>query len=162
MEISRLHMVESIGLIPAIEGLIQDNAICYGLEVHFSHCIQETAVAPMLRNAVLRIIQQCFSNIRRHSHAGCARLKLQQDLRSFRIEVEDQGVGFDPAKVNDDCVGLQWIRQCAAFLGGRACITSLRAKEPSSPWIFLPGKHDPHHAKGRCEGSRCKHTLFAA
>jgi signal transduction histidine kinase len=78
--------------------------------------------------AVYRIAQQALHNICRHSRAERAEIRLFRNEDRLRLEIEDWGIGFDPAGVNEDRFGLQGIRQRARLLRGRASIESAPGK----------------------------------
>ncbi len=74
-----------------------------------------------------RIVQECFNNIARHSQATKANLVVRREARVLRIEIRDNGHGFDPAAEsngNRAGLGLPGIKERARLLGGRAEITS--------------------------------------
>ena len=78
--------------------------------------------------AVYRIVQQALHNICRHSGAEHADIRLFRKGDRLRMEIEDRGIGFDPANVNEDRFGLEGIRQRAGQLHGRATIESAPGK----------------------------------
>ena len=78
---------------------------------------------------VLRIVQECLANIRKHSQARSVRVL----LRAFRsggehhILVEDDGIGFDESKiepVGGDHLGLSILRDRAQQINGDITIDS--------------------------------------
>ena len=78
---------------------------------------------------VLRIVQECLANIRKHSQAGSVRIL----LRAFRaggehyILVEDDGIGFNEANitpVGGEHVGLSILRDRAGQINGDITIDS--------------------------------------
>lgn len=78
--------------------------------------------------AVYRIVQQALHNLCRHSRAEEAVIRLVHQNERLHLEIEDRGIGFDPAKVNEDRFGLQGIRHRARLLNGRAVIESAPGK----------------------------------
>jgi signal transduction histidine kinase len=77
---------------------------------------------------IYRLAQECFSNIAEHSEAGTVNISLTAADRVLRLNVEDDGVGFDVESALDrkDCFGLVGIRERVAVLGGSVSITSTR------------------------------------
>ena len=78
---------------------------------------------------VLRIVQECLTNIRKHSQARSVRVL----LRAFRIGgehhilIEDDGIGFDESKiepVGGDHLGLSILRDRARQINGDITIDS--------------------------------------
>ena len=78
---------------------------------------------------VLRIVQECLANIRKHSQARSVRVLLRA-FRSggeHRILVEDDGIGFDESKiepVGGDHLGLSILRERAQQINGDITIDS--------------------------------------
>lgn len=72
---------------------------------------------------LLRVLQEALVNARRHSDAQRVEVVLAVDHREVRVEIADDGVGFDPASVHEG-VGLSGMRERASALGGRLEIGS--------------------------------------
>jgi two-component system nitrate/nitrite sensor histidine kinase NarX len=78
---------------------------------------------------ILRIVQECLANIRKHSQARSVRVLLRA-FRSggeHRILVEDDGIGFDESKikpVGGDHLGLSILRDRAQQINGDITIDS--------------------------------------
>lgn len=73
-----------------------------------------------------RIVQESFSNILKHSGADSVKISLEKHNDSVRLYIEDNGTGFDPAKVihsHNHC-GLISIKQRTEGLGGIVIIDS--------------------------------------
>jgi signal transduction histidine kinase len=120
----RPPLLETAGLIRSIEQLAVETHLLDGPKVEFSHDIQCERLAPPLENAIFRVVQETLTNARRHSKSDTAQVRLLQRGRTIRVEVTDQGVGFDTSKVPKNCFGLEGIRQRAWLFGGRATIES--------------------------------------
>lgn len=67
--------------------------------------------------ALLRLAQEAMSNVARHGRASRAMVSLAYDEASVRLDVRDDGVGFDPAVVTGGH-GLTGMRRRAAEIGG--------------------------------------------
>lgn len=73
---------------------------------------------------VLFILQEALSNVRKHAQAAHVRVRLRNG-RDFRLTVEDDGDGFDPAEVSprgEAHVGLRIMRERAARLAASLAI----------------------------------------
>ena len=73
--------------------------------------------------AVYRIVQEAINNVRKHAHANRVTLRLHFQGDSLRIEVIDNGQGFDVSRTLESAVaeqhmGLLGIKQRAEWLGG--------------------------------------------
>lgn len=105
----------------------------------------ELALAPLPRRpaaevelACFRIAQEAMTNILRHSGAATVRLSLAPENRSLRLEIADDGRGFEPG--SGQGLGLLTMRERARQVGGTLELesgagrgTRLRAVLPMEP-----------------------------
>ena len=74
--------------------------------------------------ALFRVVQECLSNIQRHSGSAVAKVRIRRDGGSLILEVEDEGCGFRPAALQDGRfgshvgLGLKGMRERVRHLGG--------------------------------------------
>ena len=61
-----------------------------------------------LRVAILRILQECLTNVRRHSRTSKVLVGITQDDRSVCIQVQDWGIGFDVEKTRPRVSRTEW------------------------------------------------------
>ena len=91
------------------------------------------------KQALYRIAQEALHNAGRHARATRVWVELSQDDAEIRLEVRDNGVGFDPQSEHPGHFGLNTMRERAAELGGSLEIesrpqagTNVRAVVPAS------------------------------
>ncbi len=75
--------------------------------------------------ALLRIAQEGLNNVVKHAGVGEAAVRLRL-RRPFRLEVEDQGRGFDPGQSVAAGLGLTSMKERAAEIGWSLTVTSAR------------------------------------
>jgi signal transduction histidine kinase len=82
-------------------------------------------VPPAMRAALVRIVREAITNVARHGKATCARIELKNG-DGIHLRVTDDGVGFDPAKLDGDNrgFGLTSIEERARQFGGSVRIDS--------------------------------------
>lgn len=76
---------------------------------------------------VVRIAQEALANVRKHARAKSAAISLDGGDGELRLEVRDDGRGFDPAAVGSSIpprFGLATMRERAQAIGGRLTIDS--------------------------------------
>ena len=76
-----------------------------------------------LETTVYRVVQEALTNIAKHAHADAARVSISLQDGEVRIEVEDNGVGFN----SDDSTagfGLAGIRERVSLAGGTVDVAS--------------------------------------
>jgi signal transduction histidine kinase len=79
---------------------------------------------PMATEVVLlRVCQEALANVRKHACAQSATVRLGYDPHAVRLEVSDDGAGFDPARVNGG-FGLRGMRIRVAEAGGTLTVCS--------------------------------------
>jgi PAS domain S-box-containing protein len=74
--------------------------------------------------AVYRIAQEALTNAVRHADASSIVLTVAAENGHLRLEVRDDGRGFDPAGRNSPALGLAGMQERATALGGRFTIDS--------------------------------------
>jgi two-component system NarL family sensor kinase len=72
-----------------------------------------------------RIAQQALINVEQHARARHAIVRIMSSEESVRLEIEDDGIGFDPALVPNDRFGLVGMSERAHLLGGHLSLESV-------------------------------------
>jgi len=72
---------------------------------------------------LLRVCQEALANVRKHAAAHSARVLLDYDPDAVRLEVSDDGAGFDPAAVSGG-YGLRGMRTRVTEAGGTLTVDS--------------------------------------
>lgn len=126
--------LEDQALPAALERLAKRFEEDFRVELH----IEEIPALPAESEvALLRMAQSALSNVRRHSGAERVGLSLTQAGDSVRLDVRDDGVGFDPRSAQG--YGLRFMAERLARLGGGLEVesspgqgTAISAHVPSS------------------------------
>jgi two-component system NarL family sensor kinase len=92
----RPRVLDDLGLLPALSWYFrefsrQNRAIFVSPRI----TVAESDVAPELKLTVFRVVQAALSNVARHSKASAARVYLSLFEDELRLNVEDNGVGYD-------------------------------------------------------------------
>lgn len=89
--------IDERGLVPAIENLVQRFSAETGIAVFFHNECKELALTPQQEIQVYHIIQEALSNIRKHSYANTARIRIDSDAPGrYTVLIEDDGEGMLP------------------------------------------------------------------
>jgi two-component system sensor histidine kinase UhpB len=75
--------------------------------------------------AVYRIAQEALTNALRHARARTVTVELAIDLGRLRLEIRDDGCGFDPSRRRTSALGLLSMEERALALGGRLQVTAV-------------------------------------
>ena len=118
-------LTESRGsLVHSLSKLVERAAA--GQQARISFAASENApliLAWEARDHLYRIAQQALSNTLQHSGAKSVRISLQIDAQLVRLEVTDDGCGFDPGTAPKG-LGIDGMRQRATAIGGRLTVAS--------------------------------------
>jgi two-component system, NarL family, sensor histidine kinase UhpB len=124
----RPSVLDDLGLHSALRWLAEDSRerLQLPVEVHLER-IEETVRnqkrASHYETTLFRIAQESLTNAARYAHAEHAWLSLKRDLHSIRLQVRDDGCGFDPFQRHAG-LGIAGMRERAALLEGEVTIVS--------------------------------------
>lgn len=83
-----------------------------------------------METAIFRVVQECLTNIHRHSGSPVARIRVRHREREALVEVEDKGKGIPPRKLKEMAaagtpgVGMRGMQERIRQLGGTLEIRS--------------------------------------
>jgi signal transduction histidine kinase len=120
--------LDDLGLRPAIEALSERHRSTSGLDIQYELELPDPAredrrLAPELETTVYRLIQETLTNIAKHADATHVSVSAAVQDGYVRIEVSDDGHGFDADRVTAG-FGLTGMRERAALAGGTVQISS--------------------------------------
>ncbi|MGZ4195685.1 MAG: GAF domain-containing protein [Solirubrobacteraceae bacterium] len=126
----RPSLLDDLGLRPAIEALL-DRRRDTGLEIDSELVLpdpshNEDSLPPELETAVYRLVQEALTNVVKHARATRVRVFVGVGGDRAKIEVEDDGVGFDAA-ARTSGFGLAGMRERVYLSGGELTF------EPANP-----------------------------
>ena len=125
----RPSMLDDLGLAPALKWVAEQSASRSGFEVTFHHERTQVRLAPEIETACFRIVQEALTNISRHAQAKRVDITLRRDGTDLLLEVQDDGLGFDLAAMNQRALaggslGVLGMQERATLLGGQLDIGS--------------------------------------
>jgi len=119
--------IDERGLVPAVENIVERFREETGIAIFFHNECQDLTLTPAQELQVFHIIQEALSNIRKHSYAHTARIRIGSAGNGrYEVLIEDDGFGIDPP---DDArpgehIGLQVMQERARRLPGEITIES--------------------------------------
>ena len=119
----RPSALDTFGLAASLSLLCQQVSSSIGKPVRAE--LADVDLAPEGQLAVYRLVQESLTNICKYARASQVRVQLQQHGGMIRLQISDDGVGFDPAAVLVAKHGLTGMRFRVACLGGTLAIDSL-------------------------------------
>jgi PAS domain S-box-containing protein len=124
----RPPILDEQGIVVALDYLAAENTEPDTLEVEVERQVQFRRLEPLLEGTIFRIVQESLNNVRKHSRAAHALVRLVQRGNRILLVIQDDGRGFRTDAVLPDRFGLQGIRKRAELLGGTARIESMPGK----------------------------------
>ena len=115
------------GLIPSIVECIRRTQDEMGIPIYFQNEWPPQDFPETVELNVLRILQECMANIRKHSEAESVRVLLSYRDGEFGLLIEDDGIGFDEALVvsrHGQHLGLNILRDRASQINAQLDIES--------------------------------------
>src|SRR6266403_1985868 len=123
----RPQALEEKQLSEALKDLIE--RMTSGTTVHAEFTLQgeQQKLPPEWEANLLRIGQEVVTNVLRHAQAGEFKALLVFDSREIRLDLRDNGCGFDLQRRHEG-FGLQGMRERAEGMGGQLSIESTKGK----------------------------------
>jgi signal transduction histidine kinase len=90
----RPAQLDDLGLVAALEYLV-DEEQRLGLEINLKIEGDPQRLDPLIETVLFRVAQEALTNVARHAHCDHAALQLEFVSGQARLQVIDQGVGFD-------------------------------------------------------------------
>jgi signal transduction histidine kinase len=125
----RPSMLDDVGLVAALRWYAERHLSTRGVNVRFEVEDEGPRLAAEIETAVFRAVQEVLSNVARHARAETVLVQLARTPDRLVIQVEDDGVGFDPAEVKptpDSArgLGLLGLQERVELVGGTVKIDS--------------------------------------
>lgn len=113
----RPDSLEKEGLVAALTRQAAALRTRHNLKVHSEFC-PEPVLPFEAKEALYRITQESLNNVAKHAHASQVYIRLQDDHGDISLEIQDNGVGFDPEAEYPGHMGLNSMRERASQIGG--------------------------------------------
>ena len=119
----RPAVLETQGLISALERLCENSQEHTGIRCHFRHNGGATYFSHHEELLIYRILQEALTNAYLHGKAKNCYILVSCIGRSFVLSIKDDGSGFDVDKVQKG-IGMHGMMERAAMIGGKLKICS--------------------------------------
>jgi signal transduction histidine kinase len=123
----RPDALERDNLWDALKGVIKNTTVGTALHTTFELRGQLPELPPIWQENLLRIGQEALTNALKYAHAKSFRTRLSCDTRGIRMELRDDGAGFE-LKDQHDGWGLIGMNERVQQMNGQLEITSARGK----------------------------------
>jgi len=116
--------VETMGLTGALRETLQSFQARTGVQSHLAVAGQEPDLTNEEAQALFRIAEEALSNVERHAVARRVDVRLACGSDKIDLMIQDDGTGFDQARVDPAHYGLTGMRERAAIIGASLDIRS--------------------------------------
>jgi signal transduction histidine kinase len=121
----RPQILDDLGLVPAIEWLAREFETRTGIPADVACGPGKVSPTPEQATALFRISQEALTNVARHADAGLVRIRIRERFSVLKLEIRDDGRGFDPkGGAGDGSHGLMGIAERVRIIGGRLRVRS--------------------------------------
>jgi PAS domain S-box-containing protein len=136
----RLHSstLESLGLVAGTKAFCEEFAVQQEIEVCFAHKNVPRGIPGDAALCLFRITQEGLRNVKRHSGASKAEVRLEGSVENLHLSIADQGRGFDVNKHSPrDGIGIRSMEERLRSLGGQLEISSRPGGTRIDAWLPL-------------------------
>lgn len=117
--------VLNIGLVPALEWLVEDFSLRWDTPCHLKIDGTERSLDETRATAIFRVVQESLTNIARHAHAKHVWVDLSFDASRVKVTIKDDGVGFARSDAEEPHgFGLLGMQERLLAIGGQFQIDS--------------------------------------
>lgn len=145
----RPSTLDDLGLVPALRSLLDEQGRRASVAVRFSAKNMPENLDPEIQTTCFRIAQEAITNAVRHARATQIRVELSQENGNLRLQIRDNGTGFDAESAQAQTIGLGLVgmKERAALVGGRTRIMASRGKGATVD-VTLPlmSQSENHHS----------------
>ena len=127
----RLHSstLERLGLVPGITALCKEFAVQQSIGIDFRTEDIPRSVHPDVALCLFRIVQEALRNLKKHSGATEAQVRLRRIDDTLWLSVSDEGIGFDLRDLKEkEGLGIRSMEERVYLVGGRFEIHSKLGK----------------------------------
>jgi signal transduction histidine kinase len=112
----RPSMLDDLGLIPALKWQAREVSRRTGMKVTVDVADECNLLSDDYRTCIYRVVQETLQNAARHGKAANAHVTLWQNPSYVRVEIQDDGCGFDTRYTKG--MGMLGMEERARHLGG--------------------------------------------
>lgn len=120
----RPSTLDDLGLVPALEQLVEESPAGATTKVFFRHQGLQGRLDPALETTIYRVVQEALTNAAKHAGARSVEVELAERDGFVVAKVRDDGRGFEPQVVAGRGLGLGGMRERAGLVGGELSVES--------------------------------------
>jgi signal transduction histidine kinase len=123
-------LLDEVGLASALQCYVEGFSERSKIQVSLEMPADFGRLSPEMETAIFRIVQECLTNVHRHSTSSTALVRIANTANQLRVEVQDHGKGIPPNKQSEmECagktgVGMRGMRERLRQFGGQLEVNS--------------------------------------
>ena len=122
-------MLDENGLSSAVRWYVDGLAERSGLHIELNIPADFERLAPEVELAIFRLVQECLTNVHRHSGSKMAIIRISREADKIHVEVQDHGRGMSPERFAEvrsqgTGVGIRGMRERVRQVHGELTIES--------------------------------------
>jgi PAS domain S-box-containing protein len=136
----RLHSstLDNLGLVPAMISLCAEFGDHHSIEINFVEENVPHNIPKEVALCLFRITQEALQNIKKHSHADSAEVRVEGLEQKIHLSISDRGTGFDQgADSRRTGIGIQSMEERVRLVGGQFAVHS-RPMEGTTIDVWVP------------------------
>jgi len=142
-------LLDETGISSALSWYVQGLAERSGLEIDLQVPENFGRLPSEIELVIFRLVQECLTNIHRHSGSKIARIRVEREESTIHVRVEDQGQGMSPERLvaiqsQGTGVGIRGMRERVRHLHGDLVIESNSSGTKIYATLPLPTSISPH------------------
>jgi signal transduction histidine kinase len=139
--VESLHpsLMNTLGLWPALKSIIEDAAGRSQWELTLNLPEDTSTVDETISLIAYRVVQESLNNASKYAQATKVSVDINTDGNYLKLEIEDNGKGFDVSSLHGDTHGLAGMRHRVLAIGGKFEITSA-INQGTTTWVMIPLK----------------------
>lgn len=137
--VQNLHpaMLKSFGLIASLQNLIDEARVRNQWQMDVILPEQEMAINETVSLIIYRLVQESLNNCSKYAKATAVSVHLMHDETHVKLEIADNGVGFEPKKLTNSTHGISGMSNRVESIGGHYEIASV-PQQGTSTRVLLP------------------------
>lgn len=117
-------MLDDLGLVEMLPAHFEQYTDRCGVKVNFQHTGLEKRLPVEMEITAFRIIQEALVNVARHAEASEVTVRLACQSGVLYLQIQDDGCGFDSAKIGQQSSGISGMQDRAYLAGGLLTVDS--------------------------------------
>jgi signal transduction histidine kinase len=112
-------LLDQLGLFPTIEAHAREWQQRTGIDTEVRFSSSDLELNPKQSIALFRIVQESLTNVVRHANASHVVISGSAGSGSLALQIEDNGIGFDPEIATKKSLGLLGMQERARLVGAQ-------------------------------------------